>query len=193
MKNIKLSEIADITTGYIEHKSRKLFESKNIPIIQLRDLSTNGKINYKNINTQEISVNDRYPQLNVGDVIFSAKGSKRSAGVIDRDIKDITASNHYLIIKIRDQNNCKLLPEFLALYLRQKTAMDYFNLHGTGTYIPFISAAVLKEMPVLFPDVEKQRKITDLEGFINKEKELIENLNELKNSMYKGILEKILS
>jgi restriction endonuclease S subunit len=71
--------------------------------------------------------------------------------------------------------------------------MDYFNLHGTGTYIPFISAAVLKEMPLLIPGAEKQRKISELDGYINKERELVKNLGELKSEMYKGILAKVLS
>jgi restriction endonuclease S subunit len=190
---VKLGEIADVTTGFIKRENSRPAEPINIPIIQLRNLFVNGTIDYNNIQKEEVSSKDRYPQLNVGDVIFAAKGSKRSAGVIDRDIKGITASNHYLIIRIRPEYKGRILPEYLSFYLRQKPAIDYFSLHGTGSNMPFISAAALKELPVELPDIEKQKKTAELDKLISREQELAEEVRDLKNKMYKKILAKVIS
>jgi restriction endonuclease S subunit len=190
---VNLNEIADVSTGYIKRETKKTAEPIYISIIQLRNLNVNGVIDYTNIKEEELGINDRYPKLFSGDVIFAAKGSKRSAGVIDRDIKGITASNHYLIIRIRQEYKGRILPEYLSFYLRQKPATDYFNLHGTGSHMPFISAAALKELPVELPDIEKQKKTVELDKLISREQELAEEVRDLKNKMYKEILARVLS
>lgn len=190
---VKLSEIADITTGYIKRGTKKPAEPITIPIIQLRDLSVNGTINYNYINEEEISSNDRYPQLNPGDIIFAAKGSKRSAGVIEKQLAGLTASNHYLIIRIRDEYKNKILPEYLAFYLRQKPAMDFFSLHGTGSYIPFISANALKDLQVNIPPLENQKIIKELDFLFSEEKRLSGELLDLKEKLYKNTISQIIT
>jgi restriction endonuclease S subunit len=189
---VKLDEIADVTTGYIKRENNKPAEPINIPIIQLRDLSVNGMINYSEVKVEEINKSDRYPQLNAGDVIFAAKGSRRGAAAIDRDIAGLTASNHYLLIKIRDEFKNKLLPGYLAFYLRQKPAMDYFEQCSAGSYIPFISAAALKELEIELPPVEKQKNLAELGELIGREEDLEKKLGDLKKNYYKSSVEQFI-
>lgn len=77
--------------------------------------------------------------------------------------------------------------------MRQKPATDYFSLHGTGSNMPFISAAALKNMPIELPDIEKQKKTVELDKLISREQELAEEVRDLKNKMYKEILARVLS
>jgi len=189
---VRLGEISDIQTGYIERKSKKPAEPKYISIIQLRDLDVNGTINYENLKPEEISSKDRYPQLFPGDVIFAAKGSKRSAGVIERELKGTTVSNHYLIIRIRDGFKDRVLPGYLAFYLRQKPAMDYFEQCGAGSHIPFVTAAALKDLEVELPPVEKQKTLAELGELIGREDELEKKLGELKKVYYRNSVEQMI-
>jgi len=189
---VRLDEIADVQSGYIERKSKKSAEPKYISIIQLRDLNVNGTINYDNVKQQEISSNDRYPRLYPGDVIFAAKGSKRSAGVIDRELKEATVSNHYLLVRIRDDFKDRVLPGYLAFYMRQKPAMDYFDRCASGSHIPFVSAAALKELEVEIPMAEKQKKLAELGELIGREYELDRKLGELKKVYYKNSVERLM-
>lgn len=189
---VKLGEIVDVATGYIKRENNKPAEPITIPIIQLRDLSVNGTINFKGVKKEEISSKDRYPQLIPGDIIFAAKGSKRSAAVIENKIDGLTASNHYLILRIKHEFADKLLPEYLAFYLRQKPAMEYFKLCAEGSYIPFVSAGALKELSVTLPPVEKQRSLAQLGELIGREEELEHKLSELKSTYYKNSLEQII-
>lgn len=181
----RLFEIADIQTGYIKRDNNKPSESINIPIISLKNLSVNGDVQYDTIENETVDNTDRYPQLEIGDVIFAAKGIRRTAGIIDRYIEGLTASNHFLIIRIKDNY---ILPDYLAFYLRQKPALDYFELHETGSHIPFISVAVLKEMQIDIPDITKQKKLVELEGLMNREEELTEELFKLKAKYKTGVL-----
>jgi restriction endonuclease S subunit len=188
----KLGEITDITVGFLKRENKNQTGSKYILIIQLKDLNVNGTIDYEHFKEEEIGSNDRYPQLYPGDVVFAAKGSKRSAGVIDRDIKGITASNHYLIIRLKEEYKSKVLPEYLSFYLRQKPSIEYFELHGTGSYVPFISANTIKELPVNVPDMERQKKITELDSLISEEKRLSEELQESKDKLYKNTISQLI-
>lgn len=188
----KLGKIADIQTGYIKRESNKPSESISTTIIQLKNLDVNGTIDYANIKPADISKYDRIPQLLPGDVIFAAKGSRRGAAVIDRDIKWLTASNHYLIIKIKDDFKDRLLPGYLAFYMRQKPAMDYFKQCSAGSYIPFVTAAALKELEVELPQVEKQKTLAELGELIGREDELEKKLGKLKISYYKSSVEQLI-
>jgi restriction endonuclease S subunit len=188
----KLSEIADITAGFLQRESKKPAELTTILIIQLRDLNVNGTIDYDHLRTEDISSKDKYPELFSGDVIFAAKGSKRSAGVIDRKLEGTTVSNHYLIIRIKDDFKSRVLSSYLACYLRQKPAMDYFDQCGSGSHIPFVSAAALKELEVELPPIEKQKTLAELGELIGREDKLEKELFELRKLYYKNSLEKVI-
>ncbi len=189
---LKLGQITDVQTGYIERISKKPAEPKHISIIQLRDIDVNGTIDYKNIKEQEISSKDRYPELYIGDVIFTAKGSKRSAGVIEKELKATTASNHYLIIRIKEEYKDKVMPGYVAFYLRQKPAMDYFEQCASGSHIPFVTAGSLKELIVELLPVDKQKTLAELGGLIAREDELEMELRELKKKYYKNSVEQLI-
>lgn len=188
----KLGKIADITAGFLQRESKKPAEPTTIFIIQLRNLDVNGVINYDDLEQEEISSKERYPQLLPGDVIFAAKGTKRSAGVIERELKNTTVSNHFLIIRIKDYFKNMVLPAYLAFYLRQKPAMDYFDKCASGSQIPFISAAALKELEVELLPIEKQKILAELGELIGRETELEKQLSELKKVYYKNSLEQII-
>jgi restriction endonuclease S subunit len=190
--NVKLGQIADVSTGYIKRENKKPAEPIIISIIQLRDLNVNGAIDYKNVKSEEIGSNDRYPELFPGDVIFAAKGSKRSAAVIERESKSMTVSNHYLIIRIHDDFRNNVLPGYLAFYMRQKPAMDYFDLCAAGSHMPFVSAAALKELEVEVPPVERQETLTELGELIGREAELENKLITLKRDYYENSLEQVI-
>ena len=188
----KLYEIAGIQTGYIKRDNNKPSESIILPIITLKNLSVNGAIKYDEIGKETVDTTDRYPQLKKGDVVFAAKGIRRTAGVVDRYIEGLTASNHLLIIELNQEYTDKILPEFLAFYLRQKPALDYFKLNETGSHIPFISAAVLKEIEIDIPEVKKQKKLVEIEGLMSREEELTEELFKLKAKYNRGVLTELL-
>ena len=185
--SVKLGEIADVSTGYIKRENKRPAEPISIPIIQLRDMNVNGAIDYSSVSKEIISSKDRYPQLYAGDVIFAAKGGRRSAGVIDREVEGLTASNHYLIIRIKDEYKEKLLPEYLAFYFRQKPAMDYFEQCASGSHIPFITAAALKDLVIIFPEPEKQKQLVELDSLINKERQLVGKLQAKKKEYYEQL------
>ncbi len=185
---VKLSEIADVQTGYIKRNSKKPAEPITVSMIQLRNIKVNGAIEYENLKPEEINTKDRYPKLFPGDVIFAAKGSKRSAGVINRELIDTTASNHYLIIRIRNGFTGRILPEYLAFYLRQKPAMEYFELCAAGSHIPFVSAGALKELEIIVLDKAKQTQLVELERLMTKERQLSDKLNKMKDGYHKQVL-----
>lgn len=189
---VKLSKAAEITAGFLQRETKKSTEQIIISIVQLRDLDINGIIDYDNLRIEEISSKDRYPELFSGDVIFAAKGSKRSAGVIERELKNTTVSNHYLIIRIREGYKSRITPAYLSFYLRQKPALDYFDQCASGSHIPFVSAAALKELEVELPPVEKQKTLAELGELIGREDELEKKLGELKKVYYKNSVEQLI-
>jgi restriction endonuclease S subunit len=125
--------------------------------------------------------------LKNGDVLFAAKGAKNFAAVLENHNLPAVASTSFFVLRI---NNGEVLPHYLAWFLNHPATLAILKGQAIGTSIPSISKQVLEEIEIPVPALEIQDIIIRLNKLRNKEKELKQRIESLRE---KQIQQKILN
>ena len=70
----------------------------------------------------------------------------------------------------------KIIPEYLAWYMNQKEAQNYFSEKKAGTYVPNLNKQDIMDLPLKVPPLQKQNAIAKTAILLNKEIDILEKL-----------------
>ena len=118
--------------------------------------------------------------LKKGDVLFAAKGSKNFASWYENDKMPAVASTSFFVIRLIDKN---VLPGYLTWFLNHPGTQTLLKGQARGSSIASISKAVLLELEIPIPSTQKQELILRIFKLRNRERNLkqqIENLREIE-------------
>ena len=169
----KLSEIADIVSGYTFRGSIENDPKGDIFVLQAKNISINQDI----LNTNDlITVSDksiRNPYfLEHNDILLvsrgSGAGSFRSAVFASDDVNVMPSSSVY-VIRIKDVT---VLPKYVSLYLNSQDGQKTLAQIVTGaSYIQSILVKNLTDFPIPIPPIHTQKSIIALhENIIDQER-----------------------
>ncbi len=119
--------------------------------------------------------------LQNGDIIFAAKGTKNFAALYESKNLPAVASTSFFVIRLNEDFQDKILPEYLTWYLNRTSSQNYLKSQAVGSSIASISKSVLEELELSIPDLNTQRAILNITHLRNSEKNLkllIETLRE---------------
>lgn len=172
-KTLQLREIADIQAGYSFRGSIPVSEQGNYRVIQIKDIGFDGKISTADlVKTKMDFIKPEY-LTRQDDVLFTSRGTNRRAAVVDQAAENAVFVSQLYALTLTSNN---IIPEYLAWYINQKPAQDFFEENASGSYIQNIRQDVLGELPVVVPDPETQKRIIDIYRLSLKEKELTEKI-----------------
>lgn len=118
--------------------------------------------------------------LKKGDVLFAAKGSKNFAAWYENDKMPAVASTSFFVIRLIDNN---VLPGYLTWFLNHPSTQTLLKGQARGSSIASISKAVLSELEIPIPSIQKQELILRIFKLRNRERTLkqqIENFREIE-------------
>lgn len=170
----KLKHIASIQTGVFA----KPIQKGEIVYLQARHFDANGDLEEALYPDLDASARIERHLLKKGDVLFAAKGNKNFAAWYESDDVPVVASTSFFVIRLNDWN---VLPGYLAWFLNHPDTQVILKGQARGSAIASISKAVLSELKIPVPTVQKQElilKITMLRNRESKLKQQIENLRE---------------
>lgn len=173
---ILLGHIASIQTGIFA----KTVLDGNIVYLQAKNFNENGQLIVKlrpEVKKEEISENHL---LQHGDVLFAAKGSKNFAAMYENTNLPAVASTSFFVIRINRDYIDNILPEFLVWYFNHPNSQKYLKGNAIGSSIASISKAVLEKWNILIPDLETQNTILKITKLRNTEKNLIHQIEDLR-------------
>jgi restriction endonuclease S subunit len=161
MKELMLSDVANIQMGYQARKKIAGSADSRYSIIMGKDIGCDNEIDQSTLTGVEPEGEIERYLLNPGDILFMAKGAYNYAACIKTALPNTVASGSFYILKIN--RNTAMEPCYLAWWLNQNTAQAYFRQkQSSGATISFISAEVLRKTPVIIPDLTTQQRITRL-------------------------------
>ena len=175
-----LSEIVRVKSGYLFRSQVDYGNKGALQVIQLKDVVENGMILYDNllkVDLQNLNLTS-LDTLKKGDILFKAKSNRRIAAVIDRDLHNTLATAHYLILRITKKN---ILPEYIAWYLNQKDAQNYFMKRAEGSNLPVVNKKIISDLDIKVPSIEKQKIIIDIYKLYLKEKQLLRQIEKKRD------------
>jgi len=178
---VHITDIADINIGYQFRAKIEPTDDGTHSVIQIRDFDDNR--NLKTAELSRVKIDKSVEQFHVskGDILFLSRGHRNWAAPIAEELKDAIAASHFFILKVRSAD---VLPEYLAWYLNQAPAQEYLHNNARhGTHMPLIPLFAFKGLSVEVPQKEMQSKIVELSKLMEKEKQLVADLEEKRSRL----------
>ncbi len=194
MKEI-LKDIAEIKSGHPFRGAIKEFRNGNGYVIQTRDQTADGQIEWMQLVKTEVLGRKEPEWLQAGEIIFAARGHRNLASVIKRNDVEclklpVVCSPHYFQLRINQ--SAEIMPEFLTWQLNQVTAQRYFQQSAEGSAQVSIRRTVLENTPIVVPTMQKQHMIIALNDQANKEKQIYQRLIALRQTELNAIAKQTL-
>lgn len=171
-----LKHITSIQTGVFA----KPIQKGEIVYLQAKHFDENGEL--AETLYPDLSADNKLNKhlLKKGDILFAAKGTKNFAACYENEEMPAVASTSFFVIKLNDKN---VLPGYLTWFLNHPNTQTLLKGYARGTSIASISKAVLNELEIPIPSIQKQELILRIFKLRNKERNLkqqIENLREIE-------------
>ncbi len=179
-----LKDIVDIKVGYTFRGKIHNEDGADTVIIQLRDIN----YNLNTINRPSTFINSKKFKSNhfieSGDILFVAKGYRRSAVLYDSNAKAI-ATSVFFIIKV---NHDIILPEYLVWFLNNRESQEFFDKMKTGTTTLNIKKEVLQNMEIEVPSMETQNKIVRYNQLSQREFIIMDKIKKKKKALNEQLM-----
>jgi len=169
-----LKHIANIQTGVFA----KPISEGNIVYLQAKHFDETGNL----IETlyPDLNGNSKIEKhlLNVGDVLFAAKGTKNFAACYEKTDIPAVASTSFFVIRLFSNN---ILPQYLRWFLNHPDTQLLLKSKARGTSIASISKVVLEELEINFPSLQRQSIILQIDKLYKKKKLLKQQMEHLRD------------
>ncbi|NTW33732.1 MAG: restriction endonuclease subunit S [Bacteroidetes bacterium] len=181
-----LKHIAEIQTGLFA----KTVSNGDIVSLQARHFDEYGQLIaelHPDLKADKIA--ERH-LLKHGDVLFAAKGNKNFAAYYESKNLPAVASTSFFVIRMKEEYHNLILPGFLVWFINNPETQKFLKDNAIGSSIASISKAVLEELEISIPDLQKQKTILKIIQLRNAEKKIIQQIQILKE---KQIQQKIIN
>src|SRR5437588_4733833 len=108
--------------------------------------------------------------LRSGDVLFPNRGTRTTAIAYRSDDAPTIVGAQFFIVR---PDTMRLLPEYLAWYLRSEDVARHFETRRKGSYIKIIQRSDLAELKIPVPGLEVQNRIVEINNLSLQEGELL--------------------
>jgi restriction endonuclease S subunit len=178
---VRITDISDINIGYQFREKIEPTLDGTYPLIQIRDFDEHRLLNTGGLLRVEIDKPADQYRIRKGDVLFLSRGQKNWATPIAYDLNNAIAVSHFFVLKIK---STAVLPEYLAWYLNQAPVQEYLHSNARhGTHMPLVPMSAFKGLEVEVPSIDKQRNIVELSKLMEKEKQLLAELQEKRTRL----------
>ncbi|MBC8210088.1 MAG: restriction endonuclease subunit S [Gammaproteobacteria bacterium] len=171
---VKLHEIADIEAGHPFRGAIPEHDHGDCQVIQVRDIDTDGQVNWDGVIYTQITGRKRPDWLREGSIIFAARGARNMATCISNLDRQVVCAQHFFRITLKTADG--ILPEFIAWQLNQTSLQRYFRQSAEGSAQVSIRRAVLEQALVALPPLEQQIILMRFADKALKEKQLLTKL-----------------
>jgi len=126
--------------------------------------------------------------LKAGNVLFAAKGSKNFATWYESKNPPAVASTSFFVIRINDNYNNIILPEFLTWCLNNPNSQIILKGKAKGTAIASISKTALEDLEIYIPDIKTQKVILEITQLRKREKQLKQQIEDLREKQIQQLI-----
>lgn len=115
--------------------------------------------------------------LRPDDVVFANRGRRTTPYVFRLPEPNVIVGAQFFVLR---PDPVRMMPEFLAWYLRSEEAAAHFANRRKGTLVAVLQRRDLAELPVPVPDLPIQRRIAELAELADEERVIVERLAGLR-------------
>ena len=183
---MRLADLCNIHSGYTARGRLELMPEGGVPVLQLRDVGTDGEAPGPRIQRYDLgSLSDRY-FVRGGEVVFRSRGEPNTAAAVSDELPEPAAVIVPLVIVRPDRN--RVLPEYVAWAINQPDAQRRLGAEAQGTSLRMIPMGALEALEVAVPDLPTQRHIVELNALARQEGRLLRQLAARREQLVSIIL-----
>jgi restriction endonuclease S subunit len=123
--------------------------------------------------------------LRSGDVLFPNRGTRTTALTYRLNQAKTIAGAQFFVLR---PETTRVLPEYLAWFLRTEEAAKYFTGKRKGTYVQIIERKDLADLEMPLPPLAVQKKIVAAAELAVQERDLSERIARMKWRLMNGQL-----
>lgn len=182
---VAIKDIASVQTGYFA----KPIAKGEVVYLQSRHFNETGLLLDKlkpNLSAFDIPQNHI---LQANDILFAAKGSKNFAAVYEKHNLPAVASSSFFVIRL---NVNTIVPKFISWFLNHPETQAILKTKARGTSIPSITKNALCNMDIYIPSIENQKTILIISDLYQKEKQLKQQIEILRENQIQQQIFKLL-
>jgi len=181
LERLFLENLTEIQPGY--QARGKILESPDgsYRLLQAKDV-VEGTLRWETTISFNPELNPSRYRIEKNDILFIARGYENRAYLAINPPDNVLASNTFYIIKAH-----KIQPGYLAWWLNEKPAQAYFAQFQVKMGYAYMSKKNLVRLEVPVPGLEIQQKISRTLKLWHHEKQLISEIQNLKNCLMSSI------
>jgi len=183
----KLCEIAKILPGHPFRGSIKSVENGEVHVVQVRNAEPTGEIIQDKMIQANLPGKKQPNWLQTGDVLFVAKGARHFSALVEKLPEKTVCTPHFFLLRIKPEYQERILPGFVCWQLNQLPAQHYFKKTAEGSLHVSIRRNVLENTPITLLPINKQRQLVTLHRCMVKEKKILLQLIDNRESQLKAI------
>lgn len=185
---VMLSAIAEIRMGATlrGRDATRPVPTGSCRFVRIGDISQDGELltnELIRIEPNESIKDDLF--LRSGDVLFPNRGTRTTALAFRLDVPCTVVGAQFFVLR---PDPARVLPEYLAWFLRSDEAARHFEGRRKGSYVQIIQRSDLAEMEMPLPSLEVQQKIVEAASLALKARDLEERLSALNWKLAKNAL-----
>ncbi|WP_298443874.1 restriction endonuclease subunit S [uncultured Ferrimonas sp.] len=184
-----LDQVANVRAGHGFRGAIAPAEDGNGLVIQPRDQSADGRINWANLIKAQVTGRKPPEWLKDGDILFLARGGNNVASLLAGVSQPVVCSPYFYVIEVKD--NSVILPSFLAWQLNQAAAQRYFQMSGEGSVQLSIRRTILENTPIALPPLSQQQQIMQLVQCAEQEQQAFQRLIELRQQEINAVTQNL--
>lgn len=182
----KLSELADVRSGYTFRGALEHDPAGNVRVLQIKDLRQNAAIEPDTLIAITWDARTAPPLLQPGDITVIARGDSNKAALYKGE-QSVVATSQFFIVSAKKSN---VLPEYLCWLINLPQSQR--SLERSGSAIQAISKASLMDMQIPLPPLAAQQKLIGLQALWDEEDQLIARLKTNREQMLQGIYQHLI-
>jgi hypothetical protein len=183
-----LKDIATIRSGFPFRGKPERVKVGGCQLVQMRNVDRSLGVINGDLATVKAPPNWEDQRLQSGDILFTARGQKNSAGVFTSEMPNAIAASTLLVLRPKDL----VFSFYLAWYLNLPNTRERLRTMQAGSSIPFIPIDGLNGLPIHLPAMELQQKIVDLVSLGQEEQALMELMRRKRLALIEGAIRMLL-
>jgi Type I restriction-modification system methyltransferase subunit len=192
LKTIPLQDLCTLVKGY-NLAANNPETGEGAAVLRLNDISDDGRIDFDSIARFAVDRDLSRHQLQRGDIILVAKGTRQKIAVFD------SSETVYLSINLMALRPKQIHPYFLKAYLESPLGEYYLASRQSGTTLPVLTAKSLSQLPVpeelitqadQIGETYQQLSSSYYEQLTELQRKYVSERNQLDNEINHGIWDK---
>jgi hypothetical protein len=180
---MKLSELAEIRTGYPFRSRLEHDPAGDVVVIQMKDIDDASLLHPEYAIKVSLPEGKERHLLQPGDLVFRSRGRSNSVALVASDMGAAVLAAPMLLIRPHG-----ILPAYLHWFINTPSTQAALAAMSEGTSVRMISKDAIQALDVPLPSMAQQRQIMEIAALAQQEQALLTAIAAQRKRMTEGLL-----